>query len=106
VRLFGKGRTVLPTNAEWDNLIALFTPRLGTRQIILVDVHMTQTSCGYAVPFMDYVGERDTLDRWTEAKGEEAIVEYRREKNSLSIDKLPTPLGKCLSDLAQEESSR
>ncbi|MBA3875221.1 MAG: pyridoxamine 5'-phosphate oxidase family protein, partial [Anaerolineae bacterium] len=64
VRLFGKGRVVLPVDAEWDSLIANFTPQLGTRQIIVVDVHMVQTSCGYAVPFMDYISERDTLDRW------------------------------------------
>jgi len=95
VRLFGKGRTVLPTDAEWDSLIAHFTPQLSTRQIIVVDVHMAQTSCGYAVPFMDYIGERDTLTKFAEAKGEEGILEYRREKNSLSIDKLPTPLGQC-----------
>ena len=95
VRLFGKGRVVLPIDAGWESLIAHFTPQLGTRQIIVVDVHMVQTSCGYAVPFMDYVGERDTLERWAEAKGEEGILEYRCEKNSLSIDKLPTPLGQC-----------
>ncbi len=95
VRLFGKGRVVLPTDAEWDSLIALFTPVLGTRQIMVADIHMAQTSCGYAVPFMDYVGERDTLDRWAEAKGEDGLVDYRREKNSMSIDKLPTPLGQC-----------
>jgi hypothetical protein len=95
VRLFGKGRVVLPTDADWDSLIALFKPELGTRQIIVVDVHMAQTSCGYAVPFMDYVGERDTLDRWAEAKGEDGLVDYRREKNSRSIDKLPTPIGQC-----------
>jgi hypothetical protein len=98
VRLFGKGRAVLPVDPEWDSLIAHFTPQLGTRQIIVVDVHMVQTSCGYAVPFMDYVGERDTLDRWAEAKGEDGIVEYRREKNSFSIDKLPTPLGQCFEN--------
>jgi hypothetical protein len=98
VRLFGKGRTVLPQDAEWGSLIAHFTPELGTRQIIVVDLHMTQTSCGYSVPFMDYVGERDTLTRFAEAKGEEGIVEYRREKNSLSIDKMPTPLGRCLEN--------
>ncbi len=63
---------------------------------------MTQTSCGYAVPFMDYVGERDTLDRWAETKGEEGIIDYRREKNSFSIDKLPTPLGKCLQDMDEQ----
>ena len=95
VRLFGKGHTVLPSDAEWAGLVQHFTPELGTRQIIVVDVHMAQTSCGFAVPFMDYVGERDTLDRWAETKGEDGLLEYRREKNSLSIDKLPTPLGQC-----------
>jgi hypothetical protein len=102
VRLFGKGRTILPKDAEWDSLITHFTPQLSTRQIIVVDVHMTQTSCGYAVPFMDFVGERDTLTKFAEAKGEEGIVEYRRQKNSFSIDKLPTPLGQCLSEAAEQ----
>lgn len=96
VRLFGKGRTVLPTDAEWESLITHFTPQLGTRQIIVADIHMAQTSCGFAVPFMDYVGERDVLDKWSEAKGEDGLIDYRREKNSLSIDSLPTPLGQCL----------
>lgn len=96
VRLFGKGRVVLPIDAEWDALIAHFTPQLGTRQLIVVDVHRVQTSCGFAVPFMDYAGERDTLTKWTEAKGEDGLEAYRREKNSLSIDSLPTPLGQCL----------
>ncbi|MEP6988567.1 MAG: pyridoxamine 5'-phosphate oxidase family protein, partial [Chloroflexota bacterium] len=74
VRLFGKGRVVLSVDAEWDSLIANFTPQLGTRQIIVVDVHMVQTSCGYAVPFMDFVGDRETLTKWTQAKSEEELV--------------------------------
>ena len=97
VRLFGTGRTVLPTDTEWDGLMAQFTPRPGIRQINVVDVHMAQTSCGYAVPLMTYAGERDTLDRWAEAKGAEGLADYQRQKNSLSIDQLETPLGQCLS---------
>jgi len=42
------------------------------------------------VPFYDYVGERDQLTRWAEVKGEVALEEYRRQKNSVSIDGLPT----------------
>lgn len=93
IRLYGAGRTVLPGDAEWDSLIQHFTPLTGQRQIIVADIHRTQTSCGYAVPLFDYVGDRDTLERWCENKGEEELVTYRAQKNSRSLDNLPTPIG-------------
>jgi hypothetical protein len=94
VRLFGKGRTVLPTDPEWTELRPLFPDGyINVRQIIVEDVDIVQTSCGYGVPFMDYVGERDTMERWAEAKGEDGLVEYVCEKNVESIDGLPTALG-------------
>lgn len=93
VRLFGKGRVVLPGDAEWETLRALFPDHVGTRQIIVADIHRVQTSCGYAVPLMAYVGDRDTLARWAQAKGEDGLASYVCEKNSESIDGLPTPLG-------------
>jgi hypothetical protein len=94
VRLFGKGRTVLPTDPEWADLRPLFPDGyINVRQIIVEDVEIVQTSCGYGVPFMDYVGERDTMERWAEAKGEAGLVEYVCEKNAESIDGLPTALG-------------
>lgn len=49
-----------------------------------------QTSCGYAVPTMAYVGERDVLDLWSAKKGEDGLVAYRAEKNAVSIDGLPS----------------
>ena len=52
----------------------------------------TQTSCGFAVPLMECVGQRDTLLKWASSKGEEGMTEYRREKNAASIDGLPAPL--------------
>jgi hypothetical protein len=64
----------------------------GARQIVHLTVNSIQTSCGMKVPFYDYVGERDQLDRWAEVKGEAALEEYRRQKNSVSIDGLPTGL--------------
>ncbi|WP_123042428.1 pyridoxamine 5'-phosphate oxidase family protein [Cohnella candidum] len=96
LRLYGKGTVVLPGTEEWEALYPLFTPLLGARQMIVVDVRMVQASCGYAVPFMDFAGERDTLERWTRQKGEEGLREYRKEKNSFSLDGLPTPLGEAL----------
>ncbi|MDX1995961.1 MAG: pyridoxamine 5'-phosphate oxidase family protein [bacterium] len=92
VRLYGTGRTVLPVSAEWDELSALFTLYPGARQLIVADISRVSTACGYAVPLMDYAGERDTLLRWAEVKGDDGLVAYRQEKNLCSIDELLTPL--------------
>jgi hypothetical protein len=93
VRLYGKGRTILPVSDDWDELSPLFTHYTGTRQIITADIHKVQTSCGFAVPLFDYVGERDTLIRWAESKGHDGMIEYRAQKNECSLDGLPTALG-------------
>ena len=39
---------------------------------------------------MDYSRERVALDRWAESKGEDGLIAYRKEKNSVSLDGLPT----------------
>ena len=92
LRLFGRGRAVLPGTPEWDELAPQFPAYPGARQIIVADLTRVQTSCGFAVPLMEFAAERDALVRWAEAKGEEKLVEYRREKNARSIDGLPAPL--------------
>lgn len=92
VRLYGAGRTVLPTSAEWEALAPNFTLHLGTRQIIVTDIHRVTTACGYAVPLFEYRSERETLVKYWEAKGEAAVPDYQRTKNITSIDGLPTPL--------------
>lgn len=97
VRLFGQGRTILPGDAEWDDLITLFPNTYNNvRQIIVADIHKTMTSCGYAVPFYEYQGERDTDQRWADNKGPDGLVAYRAEKNVCSLDGLPTALGERL----------
>jgi hypothetical protein len=93
LRLYGQGHTALPDTDEWNALLPLFTPPPGARQIIVAEIDRIQTSCGFAVPLMDYVGQRDTLIRWADAKGEDGLDAYRAEKNQTSIDALPTPLG-------------
>jgi hypothetical protein len=93
LRLYGHGRTVLPGTARWDELIGQFPHYPGTRQIIEADVRRAMTSCGFGVPLYDFRGHRDTLPRWAETKGP-ALAQYRRDKNSRSIDGLPTALAK------------
>ena len=52
LRLYGRGRAVLPQDAGWDTLAAHFTLLPGTRQIFVIDVESVQTSCGWGVPMM------------------------------------------------------
>ena len=46
-------------------------------------------SCGLSVPFYDFRGHRDQLDRWAEKQGPDKLAEYRAGKNRRSIDNLP-----------------
>jgi hypothetical protein len=92
LRLYGKGYTVLPHNAEWPELSKAFKLLLATRQIIVVNVEMVQTSCGFSVPLYDYCGERDHAFKWAENKGADGLEKYKEEKNRISLDGLPTAM--------------
>ncbi|HLT09616.1 MAG TPA: pyridoxamine 5'-phosphate oxidase family protein [Micromonosporaceae bacterium] len=91
VRLHGRGEAVLPGDERFPGLRAAFPPRddHGLRSVIVVDVARVSDSCGYAVPLMEYVGERDLLDRWAHRKTAEELLAYRAAKNATSIDGLP-----------------
>ncbi len=93
LRIYGRGRVVLPGDGEWPELRPLFPQIPGERQIVVLDVESAQTSCGFAVPVYELKGERQKLVEWTLKKGEDGIRQYRREKNRVSIDGLPTYLG-------------
>lgn len=93
LRLYGCGETVLPGSGRWAELRPQFSEYPGARQIIAIEISLVQTSCGFAVPKYEYVGQRDTLIRWATAKGHDGLEGYRRERNARSIDGLATPLG-------------
>ena len=90
LRIYGKGRSVHPEDAEWDDLAKEIDLITGARQFIVVDIDSVQTSCGYAVPRYEFVEQRDTLTRWAEAKGEDGVEDYWRENNVTTIDGKPT----------------
>jgi hypothetical protein len=89
VRLHGVGEVVTPENAEYETLRARFPEVVGGRAVVRARLTRVSTSCGYSVPRYDYVGDRDTLTRWAETKGEDELVKYRRRKNARSLDGLP-----------------
>jgi len=95
LRLYGRGRAIRRGSNEYRRLLETHfgnAEPLGARQMMLLDFDLVQTSCGYGVPFHDYVGERPTMDKWAEAKGPEGIEAYWREKNQASLDGFPTGL--------------
>lgn len=94
LRLYGQARAIHHKDPEWQSLYGLFDALPGARQIFIVDIDLVQTSCGMAVPYLDYVGERELLNNWAERKGEIGIKDYWREKNQFSVDGLETDIVK------------
>jgi hypothetical protein len=94
LRLYGKGFTVLPGTAAWEQYASNFTLYPSTRQIIIANIDLVQTSCGFGVPTYDYTGERDIHFEWAEKKGADGLYEYVQQNNLVSLDGLQTDLGK------------
>lgn len=93
LRLYGAGRVLLRGGAEYAEILARHFDGQeppGARQIVVQDVDMVQTSCGFGVPLYAYESERPSLIQWAEHKGDDGLEAYRREKNARSIDGLPT----------------
>lgn len=86
LRLYGKGKVYHQRDAEWEEYISFFPKLSGARQLIDIEIDMVQTSCGMAVPFMDFNREREELKHWAEKQGEEGIKAYWDKKNTVSLD--------------------
>ena len=88
LRLYGKGRAVLPQDDEWDIVSRAFTILPGTRQIFLISVESLQESCGWGVPMMSFERDRPTLSRYNEQHETPERLE-RISHRTRSIDGLP-----------------
>jgi hypothetical protein len=96
LRLYGRGRVVLPGDAGWPALARNFpasdgqgAQRHDRRAIIVVEVDRIADSCGYAVPVMELSHERDLLSESNGRKSAGELETYRAEKNAVSIDGIP-----------------
>jgi hypothetical protein len=83
LRLYGTGSIVLPGETGWQELSRHFPDsglggnRSSHRAIVLVDIDRIADSCGYAVPVMNFVAERDVL------------AHSDQRKSALGADRLP-----------------
>jgi len=99
VRLWGKGIPLEYGTEEFNNFKLKHNVKTvpGTRAIVRVDIHQVGSSCGFSMPFFDFVGFRPTLNEFFEkrVKSEEegnkkdGIERYWAHKNSESMDGLP-----------------
>jgi hypothetical protein len=90
VRLHGRGEAHVAGTARFEELQALFPDQPGARSIVEVEVTRIADSCGYAVPEMTYVKDRQRLTYWAEAKERDGeLGAYQAEKNATSLDGLP-----------------
>ena len=90
LRLYGSAKVVHKRDLEWHELLALFPPLPGARQIFDLTIDLVQTSCGMAVPYLSYAGDWELLNEWAEKKGEDGLRRYQADKNQLSLDGIPT----------------
>jgi len=90
LRAYGTARAIHVNDADWDDVARHFPYYPSARQIFDMSVDLVQTSCGYAVPFMEFAGERDTLKKWAEAKSPADIRDYWGTRNTVTIDGKPT----------------
>jgi hypothetical protein len=88
VRLHGHGRVTTAGDPTYDDVVARHPEHPGTRAVIVVDVERVSDSCGYGVPMMELVGERDLMRLSAEKRGPEGLARYRAEHNT-SLDGLP-----------------
>ncbi len=86
LRLYGHAKVFHPRDPEWTSLFAQFNALPGARQIFVLQIELVQSSCGMAVPYFDYVGEREQLNEWALKKGEAGIQDYWRDRNQKSLD--------------------
>ena len=97
VRLHGRGRIAAEGTAEFDALVAAFPlteeVRPLARGIVSVEVTRISDSCGFGVPRMEKIADRDQLLRWSEQQQAKHGGAWKRRyvtaNNAASIDGLP-----------------
>jgi hypothetical protein len=93
VRMHGRGEPVFRDDPRFPALVTKFgdADGPGLRAVVVVTAELISDTCGFAVPRMDFVGERtlhyDNFDR----KSETEFAEYCEKKRHIgeSIDGLP-----------------
>jgi hypothetical protein len=88
VRLSGRGEVVTCDQPTFAELSSRFTALPGARAVVTVSLDRVSDSCGYGVPRMALIEQRERLVKSAESRGDDGLAEYRAERNATSIDGL------------------
>lgn len=88
-RFYGRGTAVQPHDEGFADLLAKFPPMPAARNIVVIDVDRIIDSCGFGVPLYEFRQHRDSLGNYFSKQSDADILEYRRTRNSESLDGLP-----------------
>lgn len=89
LRLHGTGQVAELGTPAFDEAVKEFTPLPGARAVITANITRIADSCGWAVPFYHFEGDRDQYRRYAENSPPEKLAADRRKDNTASIDGLP-----------------
>ncbi len=89
VRFHGKGSVVLPDDPEFPALLERFPSAVTVRSVIRLAVERIADSCGYGVPKMQFLEDRDDMKRYLGKASDKAMKDYFVRTNRESIDGLP-----------------
>jgi hypothetical protein len=99
-RACGTARAVHHGDPDWATLAPHLPAKPGARQIDDLTIDLVLTSCGYAVPFMDFREDRTVLRIWAEDKGPDGLRACWKQCNGTSLDGKPTGIDAHLGDPA------
>lgn len=97
MRLYGKGEILHRDSTDFAEILKKYfndAAPIGMRQLVVLRFDLVKTSCGCGVPLFSYEKERESLERWTEAKGPDGIKAYWKQKNVQSMNGLETGIFK------------
>ncbi len=89
LRIYGKGTAIDFDHPEFETALAPFSNFDRARAVIRIDITRVSDSCGWGVPFYEFKGEREQLQRWVDNKPLDEWKEKRYAANARSIDGLP-----------------
>ncbi len=94
VRVHGRGEVVLRDDPRFTALVRRFEADPadhGLRAVVVVHAERIRDTCGYAVPLMQYEGDRDLHERRFAREDDESLSRYfeGKEHVAVSLDGLP-----------------
>jgi Pyridoxamine 5'-phosphate oxidase len=88
LRLYGKATIMQFDHPSFAQELAKFPGFKRARNVVFIDIERIADSCGWGVPFYEFKGQRDQLQRWTENREQEEWERRRFDSNASSIDGL------------------